>query len=465
MTVSAEAGTIRSSASHAAPALGEIGRLAAPLTAFFAIQSATSLVNTAMIGRLGNAALAGVGGASVIYGVVLALMFGADTAVQATISRRTGAGRADLQGQALVDTLSLTAPMGLVLAAWLWWFAPGLVRAMLSDTAAAQVGEMWIRAAAPSLVFLALTIPVNACWIGSGRPATSFAVTALLAPVQIAATGLFLFGAGPVGAWGAAGAGAALSVASLAGVFVQLALVVRPGALPGLRKAWPSVRGAGAIASIGWPISLQQALLQLGLMISFVIVARIGVATAAAANVLVTLTMLPVQLAVGLGVAAATLVGQSLGRGDAEAARRWGWRTSLVGLAATAPFTVVAVVAARPLLSLFLDDPATLALAVWPTRLVGLGLIAGMLCQVLSFALRGAGATRTGALIPFAAQWLGRIPLMLWIAAGLGYGLLGMAGVETGVSLVEAVVIALVWAGPTWTTHRILSKAPPPAAE
>jgi multidrug resistance protein, MATE family len=443
----------------AAPgALAAIGRLAAPLTAFFAVQSATDLASTAILGRLGDATLAGTGAAGTIYGVLLALMFGADAAVQAIVSRRSGAGRPDLLGQVLADALAITLPLGGAVTLGLWFAAPMLLAAILPDRASAAIGAAWLRAAAPSVLLYGLTIPINACWIGSGRPAIAFAVTAFLAPLQIAAAYLLAFGVGPFAAMGGAGAGLAITLACAVGGCLQVTLAARPGAIRGFLRAPPSIEGAGTVAALAWPISAQQALSQLGFIVAYLIVARLGVATVAATNVLITLATVPAQLAVGIGVASATLVGQTLGRADPPAARRWGWRAATAGLICSAPFTLTALLATRPMLGLFLHDPATLAIAVWPVRIVGVSIAAQTTVQVLSFSLRGAGATRTGAGIAFASQWLVQLPLSWWVALPLGYGLIGLSGVQCLVVGVEAAATALVWAGSRWTVHRTLSK-------
>ncbi|HEY1879543.1 MAG TPA: MATE family efflux transporter [Caulobacteraceae bacterium] len=439
-------------------ALAAIGRLAAPLTAFFAMQSATNLACTAFLGRLGVATLAGVGAASTIYGVVIALMFGADAAVQAIVSRRSGAGRKDLLGQVLTDALAITLPLGAAVAMGLWLAAPTLVPALVSDRAAAAIGIAWLRAAAPSVLLLGLTVPINACWIGQGRPAITFAVSAILAPLQVAATYALAFGAGPVPALGGPGAGLAITLACAAGACLQLALVARPGAIPGFLRTRPRLGGAGAVIGLAWPISLQQALLQVGFIVAYLIVARLGVATIAATNVLITLATVPAQLAVGIGVASATLVGQTLGRGDIASARHWGWRAVAVGLICSAPFTLAALLATRPLLGLFLHDPTALSIAVWPVRIVGLSIAAQTTVQVLSFSLRGAGATRLSAGIAFVSQWLAQLPLSWWVAVTLGFGLVGLACVQCLVVVAEAAVTVLVWAGARWTVHRTLSK-------
>src|SRR5581483_2028017 len=110
--------------------LATIGRLAAPLVGFFALQSAVSIAITGAVGQLGDVALAGVGAAGTVSSMFLSLQNGFDTAVQATIARHTGAERREAFGQALVDAWSLSLPLGLVLSIALWLAAPAILSAM-----------------------------------------------------------------------------------------------------------------------------------------------------------------------------------------------------------------------------------------------------------------------------------------------------------------------------------------------
>jgi putative MATE family efflux protein len=440
---------------QAAGVARSIARLGGPLIGFFFVQTLSNLACLAILGRLGNAALAGVGAASVIYGVVLALLFGVDTAVQATISRATGAGQAMRWGPILTDALAVSAPLGAGLGVLVWTFGPALAARMLPDPGAASAGAAYLRAIAPSLLFLALTTPVNAVWIGSGRPGRAFAVTVALAPVQILLTALLVLGAGPIAGRGAEGAGLSGALVPLIGVGLQAVLALRPGGIEGLGRSRPRPSGMASIIAIGWPVSLQQALSQFGFVIGFVIVAQLGVRSAAAINVLVSLTTLPVQTAVGLGVAAATLVGQALGRGDPDEARRWGWRTSLAGAAVTAPLGLIALAAPRALLSLFLHDPQTLALAIVPARILGAMVGLDSIGQILSFALRGAAATKLAAGVPFVLHWLIQLPLTWWIGLKLGLGLPGIIGLQAALAILQATLFAAIWSGGSWTRARL----------
>ena len=427
--------------------------LGTPLIAFFLVQNVVNLVSLAILGRLGDTALAGVGAAGAIFGVVLALLYGVDTGVQAIGSRITGAGRENRLSEVLADAWCVSIPLGVLLCAVQCAFGPHLVALMLSDRAAAAAGSAWLIAAAPALLFFAITIPINASWIGAGRPRIAFLVTLALAPAQILLALLLVFGAGPIPALGAGGSALAMSLSGLIGVAVQVGLALR--LRPGFLRTAPRPSGVLAVASIGWPVSVQQSLSQLSLMFAFVIVAQLGTAPAAIISVLISLMAFPTQSATGLGVAAATLVGQALGRGGADEARRWGWRTSAAGVVLLAPLGLIALVAPAHLLGSFLRDPHTLLQAVWPARILGLSLSLFTIQIVLGFAFRGAGATKIAAGIPFGSQWLIQLPLMWWVGVHLHQGVVGLVLVQVGVAVVDAVLLALLWLGRGWTRVRI----------
>lgn len=435
--------------------------LGAPLIGFFLIQNVVSLATVAMLGRLGNAAIAGVGAGTAVYTAVCALLWGVDTGVQAIVARATGAGRGERIAGVLAAAYAGAVPLAAAVAAAIWAFGPRLIALILPDRAAAAAGGAWIVVSAPSVVFLAATLPINAAWIASGRPAFAAAVTALCAPLQVGLTLLLVLGAGPIRGWGAPGSALAMDATMLTAVFVQFALAF--GFIPGFLRTRPAAGALGEIAAIAWPISAQQSLLQVALMGVFAIVAQLGAAAAAIINVLLTLTAVPVQIETGLGVAAATLVGQALGRSDASGARAWGWRTTAVAVAVTAPMGLVLAVAPEALLDLFLHDPATLAQAILPARIAGLGTMIGAVPAVLGFSFRGAGATKIAAAVPFVSLWLLQLPLTAWIGLALHKGLAGIVWVQTGVTLADALALAAIWAGMSWTRVRIETVMAPAA--
>ncbi len=427
--------------------------LAGPLIVFFLIQNAVTLVSLAIMGRLGTTALAGVGIASAVYGMLLALLYGFDTGVQAVVARAIGAGDTGRAGQALGDALCVSAPFAAMLAMVAFLFGPAMVHTLTPDPATAMAATAFLRGEAASIFFLGITIPFNSYWIGSAQPRISFLVTALLAPVQIAITWPLVFGAGAVPPLGITGAGIAVALATIAALILQITIArLRKVALFRHPPRWS---GVATILRIGWPVSLQQSFLQVGLIIAFAIVSRLGVAEVAALNVLNSLMLIPIMASTGMGIACGTLVGQALGRGDLRDAARWGWQMSFAAAAIMLPLGTAVALQPRLVLGLFLIDPTSIALATVPAQLLGASAAIDVFVRVLGFALRGAGATRSATGIAFVAQWLLQLPLIWWVGVHLQFGLTGIVVTQVGLTCLEAAAYALVWQRERWTTVQI----------
>src|SRR5262249_43308697 len=150
--------------------------------------------------------------------------------------------------------------------------------------------------AAPCLACLAVTIPINAYWIGSGVPKIMFLVGAAVAPVQIAATWPLALGIGGVSGLCFLGGGLAGSLAAVLGLVIQLWLALGLRPIEGFHRYRPRGRELGTVISIGWPVSLQQCLLQSGLVIAFAIVSQLGVTAIALLNVLTAISLVPTQI-------------------------------------------------------------------------------------------------------------------------------------------------------------------------
>jgi len=134
----------------------------------------------------------------------------------------------------------------------------------------------------------------------------------------------------------------------------------------------------------------------------------------------------------GYNVAASVVVGQALGRGDADAARFEGWAVVALGLVTVGAVGVVLFAFAPRFVLLFTRDAATVPFAVGFARTYAVAAPFLVAFVVLSGALQGGSDTRT----PFLARTTGLAGFFLGFSylAGvvLGYG---VVGVYAGVAL------------------------------
>jgi Na+-driven multidrug efflux pump len=154
--------------------------------------------------------------------------------------------------------------------------------------------------------------------------------------------------------------------------------------------------------------------------------------------------------AFAVALAATTLVGNSLGRGDTEDAALWGWNAAALALIYGILLSLLLIPFADLLLGVFLTNPDTRALAYWPLVLwaVVIGLdTSGM---VLMNALIGAGDTRRSMWISVIAQWVFFLPAAYVAGPLLGFGLLGVWIVNGVYRAGQAAVCVLQWRKRHW---------------
>ena len=102
------------------------------------------------------------------------------------------------------------------------------------------------------------------------------------------------------------------------------------------------------------PSSIQLFFFAAGFTAMFWIVGLVGTKEVAAANVLINLVLVAILPGLALGLAAASLVGQALGAGDAHAAHRWGWDVAKVAAVIMGSLGVPALLFPELILGVFI---------------------------------------------------------------------------------------------------------------
>jgi len=306
---------------------------------------------------------------------------------------------------------------------------------------------------------------------GYGDTRTPMVVMALSVGLNVALDPVLIFGW--LGAPRLEVAGAAYAtvisrgLASAIGLYVLFRTTRGPDvALRHLRLQYERVR---EIVSIGAPAALEQSTTALAMVALTGMVAAFGPPVVAAyglGNRLISLVFLP---AMGLGRATNTMVGQNLGAGKSGRAER------AVGLAAGAAAAlmltvgVVALVAARPVVSVFMATgtdtaAATIDLATDYLRIRAVEFAFIGVFQVLLGAYRGAGNTRTALSFSLVALWLGRVPMVYSFAFLAGLGATGIwIGMTTG-HILGALAAGLWFTRGTWKEAVVDAPDAGPAA-
>ncbi len=142
----------------------------------------------------------------------------------------------------------------------------------------------------------------------------------------------------------------------------------------------------------------------------------------------------------GLGNAAATLVGQNLGAGEAQRAERSAWRAAKYNtLFMTAAGSLI-VITAPWIAGLFTNEPQVIQYGTSCLRILGLGFPIYAIGMIITQALNGAGDTMTPTMINLVCFWLLQIPLGYWLATDVE---LGPNGVFLAIVISETLLTVL----------------------
>jgi Na+-driven multidrug efflux pump len=203
------------------------------------------------------------------------------------------------------------------------------------------------------------------------------------------------------------------------------------------------------------PSSIQQLFFSIGFLTLFWIIGQIGTLELAAANVLINIVLVAILPGNGLGLAAASLVGQSLGANDPRDAHMWAWDVVKVATGLLVLIGLPMVLFPDLILAAFLHDTVTLTLARTPLQITGIGVLADAAGIVLLNALLGAGASREVMKMSIFMQWGLFLPLAWLVGPGLGGGLVSVWTSFIVYRALQAVVLTWMWEQKHWTRIKV----------
>ncbi len=432
--------------------------LAAPIVGGMVSQNLLNLVDTAMVGSLGRDAVAGVGIASFVFFVSCGAIVGLSSSVQAIAARRVGEGRPLAAASGLHGALLISLVVGTPLALVLYVFAEPIFALLLADPGPRAHAVPYYQARLLSVVAVGANFAFRGFFNGVSKPGLYLRTLLLMHAVNVVVSYGLIYGVWGLPELGSEGAGLGTAIAAWVGAIAYALWNWQEGRVFGLMMPESTLTGdtLRSLVRLAVPASIQQTLFSGGMTVLFWIVGRIGTAELAAANVLINVILVGILPSIGAGLAATSLVGQALGRGDPEDAWIWGWDVAKLTALVSGSLGVVLAVGAVPILTLFLPtEPEVVALATWPLRISALSLSADAIGLVLLNALLGAGSARVVMRVSIVFQWVVFLPLAYLLGPVFGLGLLAVWVAQALQRVAQAVVLGSVWNRRGWASHNV----------
>ncbi|MGQ0557051.1 MAG: MATE family efflux transporter [Nitrospiraceae bacterium] len=389
--------------------------LALPVTLTTLLQRAEGIVAVFLVGGLGATSIAAVGLGQLLAFVATTLVSGISVGTNVIIAQLWGARRRQDAGEAARHFLWLSIGVSLLLAGL--GIAGNLV-VMQQLGAESAVIDL----ALPYSTFIFLVIPCTILIqvLSSILQGTGDTKTPMYGLIGVNLLHVFLAYPLIYGLWGAPALG-------LKGAAIAVGLAEATGMLYLLLRCRPILKKSSmlrldlirSIWEVGASVSGERIVQQAGIFIYTKLVLLYGTVAYAAYQVGLSIESFSFLPGYGLAIAAATMVGQSIGAGKYTRAKLENWEANRLAIMIMTGMGILFFFFPYTLLRAFTTDDAVIELGTMFLKIVAVLQVPLALTMVLAGSLRGAGDTRFIMGATMIGMWGVRVPLALVAALWL----------------------------------------------
>ncbi len=423
----------------------EVVCLALPVVVSMLMQTLTSALESAFLGRFGTVEQGAAGlGAALLWPILIACNC-SGMGVQICVAQSVGAQRRPDCGVFTWQGVYITGLAWLPMLV-LGWYALPLVRLMAPSPELIEPTALYLRIELLGGLPALLNMTMIGFFRGIGDTRTPLVVVLVVECLSVLLASLLIFGMAGCPRLGIAGAALSTVISRTVGTVIYLGLFLhrgrREGFLAQLRLPFDR-HACWHLMRVSWPIGAQGAL-EMGAWTLFTaFIARLGTVDAAAHAIAMRVTSLAYMPGYGLCVAATTLVGQYLGAHNRAAARRCMVSCLVLVIGLMGTLGLGFFLGRYPLVRLFTHDEAVIALGVRVLLWVALLQVFDGINLIAMGVLRGAGDTRWPMLVGLLLNWGIFLPgaaLVIFVWPG---GVVAAWGAAVGTVVVLALMMLL----------------------
>ena len=470
------------------PLAWEVARFGTPLAVGMALQTTFNLVDAYLIAQLPadevGAAVGAIGICDQVAALGTIISFGVSTAAAAIISNRKGANDQKGVQQAAWQSILLIGALSVILGIVGGLGAGFVVHDLIgAKGAVAEVATSYLRVAmlgSFSIFFLLQLTNIQRA-LGSAKTPVALLVAGNALNLVLAV--LFIFGPGPAPSWlgwatdlakalgvprmGMIGAAWASVLARCVVLLPNVIILARRfDVFPPKGKRAPNAKELRQLVEIAWPSSAQFVLRISAMLLVNSLVARFFTTkddqTATTAMGLVfRLDTMALFVAMGWGNAAQTFVGQNLGAGEDQRARKAGWLAGVYDVVTNVLLVILIFRSGETILRVFDNETPPVMIALDYLHVVAPTYFALGLGIVLGNAMAGAGATKTTFAVDALVILAFQLPVCLVVVGIFGGSLHSLFQCVAATNLVSAIAYAIVYSRGSWTKSRTLMEARP----
>ena len=432
--------------------------LSIPMILEMSMESLFAVVDVYYVSQLhDNDAVATVGLTESVLTLIYSLAMGLSMGATAMVARRVGERDIKAARVAAMQAIYIGLGLSLLITFAGVFFSENILHLMGASESLIENNSGYTRWMFTGNITIMLLFVINGVFRGAGNASIAMRALLLANGLNIVLDPIFIFGFGPVPAYGVEGAAIATNIGRGIGILFQFYHLFRGKGLIKLHSGnspilwdiiWRLVKvsaggtGQFLIGSASWIFLVR-------------ILSDFGSTAVAGYTIAIRVIVFAILPAWGMANAAATLVGQNLGAGHPERAEKSVWRTAFFNMVFLALVTLVFFSLASYIIQLFTADELVLKNGIQCLKIVSVGYIFYAYGMVVGQSFNGAGDTRTPTLISFFGFWIFQIPMAYALANWWGAGTTGVFSAIPIAESLMAVASILIFRQGKWKAVRI----------
>lgn len=431
--------------------------LAVPMVGELLMESLFVCANLFFVSRIGTEAISIAGGVTSVVTLSYSVSVGLSIAASALVSRRIGEKDFKAAGLHAMQVIYLATPLAVIISLVCSVWAKDIMSLIGLSAGMVERGGGYAVLMFASAGFLILRLTVNGILRGAGDASTAMRTQWLSNGLNIILCPLFIYGWGPVPAYGLPGVAIAAVIARVTGVVYQAWHLARGRTVLEIGKAQLCFHFGifKKVVRLAFGGTVQFMIPASSWVFMIKIISHFGENALAGYVLAQRVASIATMPAWGIGNAAGILTGQNLGAKQPERAEKSVWRAGGINMGFLVFIAVCWIFLAQPVIRIFTDIPEVIAHSTTYIHLISMAYIMLGYTMVISRALNAAGEVMVVTLLYILMFYVTQLPLSYTMGISFGLGPKGVFAAILISEIVLATACILVFRRGTWKKSKV----------
>ncbi|MFC5403465.1 MATE family efflux transporter [Cohnella soli] len=434
--------------------------LAWPIFIELLLQALLGMVDTIMVSRISDDAVAVVGLSGQLFNALTTLFMTIAGGAGILIAQKLGLRRNEDARTIAIMGFTASVAIGLVISVILYTQSGAIAGLLHVEEKMLPLWNVYVSHFGGGMFLLAMIASLNTAIRNTGNTRAPMYVGIGMNMLHIGLNYVFIFGKLGLPEWGLFGVTVSGNVsrllASLVLFYVFMYAFDRKITWPDLRIFKPKL--FREIVNIGWPMGVNMAGWVFSQLAIFAFIALLGTQELAARTYMNTLESFCFMLGASIAMAIQIRVAHLFGAGRVHEAYNGAFRALYIGLALVMANAALLYAVGSSFLRVFTSDPDILEIG---RSLLAFNLIlqpAKMLNMAMNNSLSAVGDTRFTMIVAIVSMSIVATGGSYWLGVQAGWGLIGIYGCMIADEIVRGTIVLMRWRGRKYLLRKVAER-------